>query len=102
MNARLLNTLRSERFEGSGGANIFSMMREDLRSHLEEIKQKLRERFKKQQSEAGIDGGDFNSAHIEELIERLASSGIEPSQSAPSEWGRSTQSDWGRRTQHRM
>merc|ERR1712048_85714 len=95
LNARLLNTLRSERFEGGGGTNLFSRMREDLRSHFEDIKQTLRERFMRQRSDAGIDGGDFNADHIEELLERLASSGTEPPP-------HSTQSEWGRRQQQRV
>merc|ERR1712187_1006774 len=81
MNGRLLHTLRSERFEGNG-PNIFSRMREDLRSHLEDTKQQLRERFTRQSCEAEIDGGEFSAEHIEELLEKIACSGIQtPSKS---------------------
>merc|ERR1712007_74700 len=73
MNARLLHKLRSERFAGSDHTNMFSKMREELRSHLEDMKQELRERSMRAAAEAEV---DFDAARYEEVLDALGASGI--------------------------
>jgi hypothetical protein len=78
MNAKLLQQLRSERFDVSGSTNIFSRLREDLRSSLEDLKMRLREAKMRQAANAEVDAAELRNiaARYEEILDATVSAGF--------------------------
>eukprot|EP00927_Polykrikos_kofoidii_P023791 TRINITY_DN21790_c0_g2_i1.p1 TRINITY_DN21790_c0_g2~~TRINITY_DN21790_c0_g2_i1.p1 ORF type:complete len:344 (+),score=62.56 TRINITY_DN21790_c0_g2_i1:136-1167(+) len=72
LNARVLHMVRSERFQAQG-SDLVGALGDDIRSHLEETKQRLRERS---QRAAAIAEVKFDADAYEEILEALVAAGI--------------------------
>eukprot|EP00927_Polykrikos_kofoidii_P023792 TRINITY_DN21790_c0_g4_i1.p1 TRINITY_DN21790_c0_g4~~TRINITY_DN21790_c0_g4_i1.p1 ORF type:complete len:332 (+),score=38.19 TRINITY_DN21790_c0_g4_i1:115-1110(+) len=72
LNARVLQMVRSEKFQAHG-SNLFGALREDIRSHLEETKQRLRERSVRAAAAAEV---NFDANAYEEILDALVAAGV--------------------------